>query len=189
MYLKNNNCIAHCWFSTQQLISTPFCCCCCFVLSCFVLMWVETTTHIRNWKCRPLLSYLLWWGRPLDTIVAIERKGDFVGELMGNIFLPDYKRETLGENFHATLAFLTPSPHNSFLLPWRLCENMMLGMAAAIQGAPAQRMAEKHIWEGLHLDVVESLIQLGTTQLWALIIQVTSVTHSTTSICSQTRFN
>lgn len=66
---------------------------------------------------------------------------------------------------------------------------MMLGVAAAIQGAPAQRMAEKHIWERLRLDVVESLSQLGTTQLWAFIIQVTLVTYSTASICSQTHFN
>lgn len=66
---------------------------------------------------------------------------------------------------------------------------MRLGMAAAIQGASVQNIAEKYIREGLHLDIAESLSQLGTTQLWAFIIQVTSVTHSTTSICSQTHFN
>lgn len=85
MYLKNNNCIAHCWFSTQQLIATPF----------VVLFWCgkrqQPILGLEN--ADPCFPTFFDGRGLLYIIVAIGHKGDFVGELMGNIFLPDKKRE------------------------------------------------------------------------------------------------
>lgn len=118
-------------------------------------------------------------GEAFDPIVPLNAWGKSVGELLGNIFIALIKTERPLVKISMPPWPSLPHPHNnSFLLSWRLHENVMLGMAVVVLQLSRKPwhtgwQIETHLKESAFLMLPSHWSNLETTYLWASIIHAT----------------